>query len=59
VLLQHVLPDEAGGTQPLPWEPGAVELLLDAQPDWDDRLTRALLDQLSRRRIVEDTAAKN
>lgn len=59
VLLQHVLPDEPGGTEPLPWEPAAVELVLDAQPEWDDQLTRALLDQLSKRRTVEDTAAKN
>jgi hypothetical protein len=59
VLLSHVLPDEPGGTEPLPWEPAAVELVLDAQPEWDDRLTRALVDHLSKRRALEDTAAKN
>ena len=59
VLLQHVLPNEPGGTEPLPWEPGAVELVLDAQPAWDDQLTHALLDHIAKRRAVEDTAAKN
>jgi hypothetical protein len=36
-----------------------AEPVLDAQPEWDDQLTRALLDHLAKRRAVEDTAAKN
>ena len=57
VMLRHVLPDADGSV--MAFEPGAAEVLLDAQPDWEESLTAALLDHLAKRRAVEDTAAKN
>jgi hypothetical protein len=46
-------------TDDLPYSPDAVELLLDAQPEWEQLLTDTLIDALNKRRGVEDTAAKN
>lgn len=43
----------------LPHEPGAVGLLLDAQPDWARELGMALFDRMAARRDAQDTAAKN
>lgn len=59
VLLCHVLPDDPNGQEPLTHEAGAVELLLDAQPEWADLLVQSLLDHIATRRSLEDTAAKN
>lgn len=60
VLKSHVLPGlpaEQDGA--LEFDPSAVELLLDAQPEWDEALTNALLTKRAERQAVEDVAAKN
>lgn len=59
VQLQHLLPDATNGEEAVPFEPGAAELLLDAQPDWSDQLLAALVPRLASRQAAEDTAAKN
>lgn len=43
----HIVAD--AGTAPLAWEPGAVPLLLDAQPAWADELGTVLLASVQRR----------
>lgn len=59
VTVGDVLPDSAQAAELLVYEPGAVELLLDAKPDWEEQLGAALLHRLAQRRAVQDTAAKN
>lgn len=60
VLARHVLPSiEQGGDDPLVFEPGATELLLDAQEDWAEQLLAELVQRVDKRRSAEDTAAKN
>lgn len=59
VLVQHLLPGATNGNEAVAFEPGAAELLLDAQPDWGDQLLAALVPRLSARQAAEDTAAKN
>jgi hypothetical protein len=58
VLLRHVLLDHQGDDA-LDFELGAVELLMDAKPDWESQLISALLDGVAERKAKEDTAAKN
>lgn len=53
----HVLPD--AGTAPLPWQPDAVPLLLDAQPDWADALGAALLASMAGRQQRLEADAGN
>ena len=59
VLVGDVLPDLPQAAEPLACEPGAAELLFDAQPEWAKTVWNGLLDNLARRRAVQDTAAKN
>jgi len=60
VLARHVLPSmEQGGDDPLAFEAGAVELLLDAQEDWAEQILAELVQRLDQRQATEDTAAKN
>lgn len=59
VLVADVLPDHAQATDVLAHEPGAAELLLDANPDWEKALANALMQRLAQRNAVKDTAAKN
>lgn len=54
---RHVLPDGSHGQ--VSFAADAVDLLLDAQPQWEEALAAALLDRLAQRRAREDTAAKN
>lgn len=56
VLLRHVLNE---GDEPIDFEPGAVDLLMDAQPEWESALVSELLDKMAERKAKEDTAAKN
>lgn len=48
-----------GGDEPFDFEPGAAEVLLDAQPEWEEILSSALLDRISSDTAKKDTAAKN
>lgn len=57
VKVSDVLPGGPGDA--FPWEAGATELLLDAQPDWARVLYQELLARLVERRTVRDTAEKN
>jgi hypothetical protein len=57
VTERHVLPD--GGDEPVPFSADAVDLVLDARPEWEEALAAAVLDRLAQRRAIEDTAAKN
>lgn len=41
------------------FDPEAVSMLLDAQPEWADQLSEALWMQLAKAEDVEGTAAKN
>jgi hypothetical protein len=57
VKVRDVLPD--GSDEDLPWETGATELLLDAQPGWATEIYAALLARLVERKQARDTAEKN
>lgn len=57
VTADHVLAGE--GTDLVAFDPSLVEVLLDAHPDWEEKLTHGLLDELARRKAARDTAAKN
>jgi hypothetical protein len=64
VLGAHVLGEveaatDADKAEPLPFDAQVVELLLDAQPDWEQALSSALVERINARAAVEDTAAKN
>jgi hypothetical protein len=59
VTVGDVLPGSAQADELLVYEAGAVELLLDAKPDWEEELGAELLNRLVQRRAVQDTAAKN
>lgn len=59
ITVGDVLPGNAQSAEPLPWEAGAVELLLDAQPEWAQEMYEALIEQLLSRKALKDTAAKN
>lgn len=41
------------------FDPAALELVLDAQPAWEQRLSSAMLDALAARRQAEKAAEKN
>jgi hypothetical protein len=58
VLLKSALPDIASDEQ-MEFEPGAVELLLDAQPDLEKVLFEELMSRFMQRSKVLDTAEKN
>ena len=58
VTLHDVLPD-AEVDEPLEYSAGAVDLLLDANPDLSDVLLNALLLRMHQRSQALDTAAKN
>lgn len=58
VTVRHVLPTHATD-EAFDFEPGAVEVLFDAQPEWEGELLQALLDRISQRQAAEETAAKN
>lgn len=59
VTVGDVLPGSEQAAELLVFESGAVELLLDAKPDWEEVLGAELLNRLAQRRAVQDTAAKN
>jgi hypothetical protein len=59
VLVRHVLPGHEGGDEPFAFEPGAVEVLLDAQPEWESGLLSELLAEADRHRQAEEAAAGN
>lgn len=58
VLVRHVLTKHQGD-EPFAFEPGAAELLFDAQPEWEGVLLQALMSRVAERQAVEDTATKN
>lgn len=59
VLLADVLPTHEPAQDLLAFEPGAVALLIDAQPEWETELANALTARMSTRKTKQDTAAKN
>jgi hypothetical protein len=59
VVVGDVLPDHPQAADALPCEPGAAELVLDAQPEWAKTLSDALMERLALRREQKDTAQKN
>lgn len=59
VQLRHLLPDAPNGEAAVAFEPGAAELLLDANPDWADVLIAELVPRLAARTAAVDTAGKN
>jgi hypothetical protein len=58
VLVRHVLPEHKGD-EPFAFEPGAASVLWDAQPEWEHSVLQAVLERVSARQAVEDTAEKN
>lgn len=58
VLVSDILPDSADATAQ-PHEPGAVPLLLDAQPAWAGELSDRLVELIAERNQRQDSAAKN
>jgi hypothetical protein len=59
VTLGHVLGEVPEAAEALAWEPGAVALVLDANPAWEEAATVALVARMTERRAAWDTAAKN
>jgi hypothetical protein len=59
VLVGDVLSDCEHADQPFALEPGAAQLLLDAQPDWELVLIQELMRRLAERNVKKDTATKN
>jgi hypothetical protein len=59
VVAGDVLPHHPQAADPLLIEPGAVDLLLDAQPDWATTLGMALMTEMAARSVKQDTATKN
>jgi len=59
VTVGDVLADAEPGTDALELEAGAVELVLDAHPDWEQELVSELYQRMAQRREQKDTAAKN
>lgn len=59
VLVQHVLPQHPDPAEGFEFEPGAAEVLLDAQPEWETELLQALLGRVAAREAAEDSAEKN
>lgn len=57
--LAPVLESDPSATDAAPFEPGATELLLDAQPEWGEQLWRVLLEHITERSQRRDEAAKN
>jgi hypothetical protein len=58
ITVRHVLPEHASDDA-FEFEAGAAEVLFDAQPEWEGELLQALMQRISERQAVEDTAAKN
>lgn len=58
VLVRHVLPSH-DGDEPFEFEPGAAEVLFDAQPEWEGTLLQALMVRVADHQSVRDTAEKN
>lgn len=58
VLLRDALPAHEGD-EALAFDAGVVEVLLDAQPEWEARLSSELMAAVVSRRTARDTAAKN
>ncbi len=59
VRLLDILPDHPDPTEQLPYEPGAVALYLDAQPDVAQAWGLALFEQMRLSRERESGAEKN
>lgn len=59
VTVGDVLPQAEQSTDALELESGAVELVLDANPEWEKVLGNALYERMTQRRAQKDTAAKN
>lgn len=57
VLVRHLVPDVPEET-PVDHAPLAVQILLDAQPDWADRWQDLLAGRMAERRQMEETAEK-
>lgn len=57
VVVRHLVPDVADDTL-VDHEPLAVQILLDAQPQWTDRWQDLLVARMAERRRVEETAEK-
>lgn len=53
------LVDTEEGASDLAFEPGAAEVLLDAQPEWEEALVSELLERRAKRLEREEAAAKN
>ena len=58
VQVKDALPDYTGADS-FAFEEGAAEVLMDAQPEWEEVLSGALLDRISQDKEKKDTAAKN
>lgn len=58
VLIRDVLPEHPND-DPLPFEPAAVPLLLDAQPDWAAAWSAELFARLRTAREKQEAAEKN
>lgn len=57
VQFADVLPD--GVPEPAPWDAGAVDLLLDAQPTWAGQLWDALMHRMEEQAQRLEASAKN
>ena len=59
VRVGHILPGHVEATAPLPWDAGAVPLLLDAQPEAEQALFDLLNHRLAARNAAVEADAKN
>lgn len=58
VLVRHALHSHEGD-ELFEFEPGAAEVLFDAQPEWEGVILQALMTRVAERQAAEDTAEKN
>ena len=58
VQVSHILPGHPNA-DPLPFEPAAVPLLLDAQPEWAQAWGIALFERMRSTRQIQEAAEKN
>ena len=58
VLVRHALHAHEGD-ESFDFEPGAAEVLFDAQPEWEGVILQALMTRVAERQAAEDTAEKN
>lgn len=59
LVVGDLMASHEAAAEPLPFDPEAIALLLDAQDEWATQLFAALVPRLEARQAAQDTAEKN